>query len=63
MTEPTWLTPKAVADRLSVSPQKVYALIAQRRLRATRLGNRCLRVSSADVDRLVADNVTTDPAA
>jgi excisionase family DNA binding protein len=52
MDEPILLTARQAAALLSVSPQKVRNLIADRRLRAVHIG-RCVRVRRADLDEFV----------
>lgn len=49
------LTIAEVASRLGVAQRYVRTLIAEGRLRAIRLGPRCMRVSEHDFARLIAE--------
>lgn len=48
------LTVAQVAERLSISQRAVWAMIADGRLPAIRLGHRATRIDAADVERLIA---------
>lgn len=49
------LTVAQVAERLSVSQRTVWAMIADGRIPAIRLGCRATRVDAADVERLIEE--------
>lgn len=49
------LTIPQVAARLSLSQRAVWAMIADGRLPAIRLGHRATRVDATDVERLIAE--------
>jgi len=51
----TWLTPRQVADRLSVSPRTVERWIAHDGLPAFQLGGRTTRIALADLDAWIRD--------
>lgn len=53
MSETQFVSPREIAERLSVKPVTVYAWIRQGRLPAVRLGPRCVRVRADDLDRFV----------
>lgn len=53
------LTPSEVAAFLSVKVDRVYELVANRRLRARRIG-RQLRFTQKDVDNFLERNATAD---
>jgi len=48
-----WLTPRQVADRLSVSPRTVERWVAHDGLPAFQLGGRTTRISLSDLDAWV----------
>jgi excisionase family DNA binding protein len=57
--EDQYLSPLQVAQELGVSDQSVYDWIRNKRLPATRVGNRALRIRRSDLDRMLAARSTT----
>jgi iron complex outermembrane receptor protein len=53
------LRPDEAAELLGVSRWTIYRWVEEGRLRATKVGPRCLRVLADSVDELVQRNVTS----
>ena len=52
--KPTYTSPARLAQDLGVSDRTVRRWIAEGRLKAVRLSERCIRIDSAEVERFLA---------
>jgi excisionase family DNA binding protein len=53
----TLLTVPQAAERLGISPKTAWAWVYDRRLPVARFGNRCVRVPSDALDKLIGDAI------
>lgn len=63
MSENKWITVAAAADYLGVTVRTIDRLIDRNKLTATYITPRAKRVSTASIQKLVADNATDKWAA